>query len=325
MKVLMFVHTYYPNKDGIAVHCYNLVNALREEGVDVKVVNPRKSIRIPGLSSGILPDIESIDSALRGDYDIIHVHGYSNLFSVIGAIIGIIRGKKVVWTIHGIPDRHRLFHIYNAFAIHLLRRAKVISVSRKIERIHKNYTLIYNGVDLDRFRCNHPYKDNRIVTYIGRLDRDKGIERLIEEYSGEIEIVGSDEDGYKNQLISKARENVRFLEVDYDRINEVYCRSRYIVLPSRYEGFPMVMLESLAAERPFLATPVGEIPQFLEYVFGEGYRKYIIDRNIGEVIMRLDSMDLRDELRKAREKLQELSWKRVAKKTIEVYRDAMGR
>lgn len=325
MKILMFIHTYYPNKDGISIHCYNLVRALREKGVDVKIIYPKKPIRIPGLSAGILPDIECLSTALKEDYDIIHVHGYSNLFSIIGAIIGMLRRKRVVWTIHGIPDRHRLFPIYNALAIHLLRRAKVISVSRKIEKIHKDYTLIYNGIDLDRFRCNHPYTENRVVSYVGRLDRDKGIERLIEEYKGEIEIIGPDEDGYREKLKARARENVKFLEIDYERINEVYCKSRYVVLPSKYEGFPMIMVESLAAERPFLATPVGEIPQFLEYVFGEGYKKYIIDGNIGEIIERLDRMDLRDELRKARERLEQFSWKSVAERTIEVYRDALGR
>ncbi|MEM1970968.1 MAG: glycosyltransferase family 4 protein [Candidatus Anstonellales archaeon] len=324
MKVLIFSHTYYPNKDGIAIHIYNLTKSLQKKEIDVEVVYPKNPIRIPGLSTP-LPDIQSVVKLITGKYDIIHVHGYGNLFSIIGAFIGMLRGKPVVWTVHGIPDRHKLFKIYNAIAIHLLRRAKVISVSRKIEMIHKNYVLIYNGIDLDRFKCNRSYKESKYVTYIGRLDRDKGVDRLIDEYAGDIMVVGSDEDGFIHELKARSRGNVVFREVDYEQIVEIYCNSRYVVLPSRYEGFPMVMVESIACERPFIATPVGEIPTFLEYLFGNEYKKYLIDDDIGKIIDRLDRLDLSAELRRAREKLEILSWDSIAEQTIKVYRDALGR
>ncbi|MEM1700674.1 MAG: glycosyltransferase family 4 protein [Candidatus Anstonellales archaeon] len=324
MKVLIFSHTYYPNKDGIAIHVYNLTRSLQKRGIDVEVVYPKNPIRIPGLSTP-LPDIQSVVKLITEKYDIIHVHGYGNLFSIIGAFIGMLLGKPVVWTVHGIPDRHKLFKIYNAIAIHLLRRAKVISVSRKIEMIHKNYVLIYNGIDLDRFKCNRSYRESKYVTYIGRLDRDKGVDRLIDEYTGDIMVVGSDEDGFINELKARSRSNVVFREVDYEQIVEIYCNSRYVVLPSRYEGFPMVMVESIACERPFIATPVGEIPTFLEYLFGNEYKKYLIDDDIRKIIDRLDRLDLSAELRRAREKLEILSWDSIAEQTVRVYRNALGR
>ncbi len=325
MRVLFFIHTYYPNKDGIAIHCYNLVNALKNKNIDVILAYPKSPIHLPGFSSIVLPDLTSIRKLLFEDYDIIHVHGYGNIHSIIGTLIGLIRGKKVVWTIHGIPDKHRLFKIYNFVAIHLLKKVKVISVSRAIESIHKKYYLIPNGIDLNKFKCNNSYKDQKYVTYIGRIDRDKNIERILKEYNGDIMIVGKDEDGYKNFLKSIANKNTIFTEIEYDKIVEAYCNSRYIVLPSKYEGFPMIMLESLACKRPFIATPVGEIPEFLKSIFGEGYVKYIIDTNISEVLSRLDKFDLNHELTIAREKLKDYSWDSIADKTIQVYLDALGR
>lgn len=325
MKVLFFIHTYYPNKDGIALHCYNLVNNMKKKGIDIIIAYPKHPIRMPGFSSIIIPDLSSIITLLFSDYDIVHVHGYGNLHSLLGAMVGIIRGKKVVWTVHGIPYKHKLFNIYNAIAIHLLRRAKVISVSRSIEQIHKKYYLIPNGIDLERFKCNVSYKEQNYATYVGRLDRDKGIERLLKEYKGNIMVVGRDEDGYKEELKRMAGSNVVFKEVEYEKIVDIYCNSKYIVLPSRYEGFPLIMLESLACERPFIATSVGEIPDFLRSVFGEEYVKYIIDTDISQVLERLDKLDLNHELRKAREMLKKYSWENIADSTIEVYKDALGR
>lgn len=324
MKVLILTHSYFPNKDGIALHCYNLVEALKNK-IDINVLYPKSNLKIPGFSSLIIPDIKTIFEIFKRDYDIIHVHGYGNIVSLIGAIIGLIRGKKVVWTIHGIPDKHKFFILYHSLAKHILKRATVISVSKNIEKIHNKYYLIPNGIDLELFKCSSSYKQAKYVSYIGRLDRDKDIIRLIREYKGEILIVGKDEDNYLEELKKESKDNVKFIEVEYKDIVEIYCKSKYIVLPSKYEGFPLVMIESLACERPFIATPVGEIPNFLKNIFGDEYEKYIIDTTIDKVIDRLEKLDLTSELKKAREKLKNYSWENIAKMTLEVYKDALGR
>lgn len=47
--------------------------------------------------------------------------------------------------------------------------------------------------------------------------------------------------------------------VSPDEVGQWLDRSRLVVLPSRAEAMPMTLLEAMAAKRPFVATPVGQV------------------------------------------------------------------
>src|SRR4029079_2593225 len=59
-------------------------------------------------------------------------------------------------------------------------------------------------------------------------------------------------------------ERVTFL--DPMRASEAFALARVIVVPSRAEAMPYIVLEALAAGMPMIATAVGGIPE----IFGEG-------------------------------------------------------
>lgn len=129
---------------------------------------------------------------------------------------------------------------------------------------------IPNGVDLDSFQPQEWPRlgvgDPLRLLFVGRLSREKGIDvlltalsRLRQELPFRLRIVGTGkEDG---TLRAQAREMglesvVEFAGNRIDIVRE-YSWCELLVLPSRFEGMPNVVLEAMACARPVLSTTIG--------------------------------------------------------------------
>ena len=328
MKTLIFVHTY-GEKNGIANHVLSLVRAL-PPGVAARVIGG-KGASIPLFSSLRFPAGDFID-ALRADFDIIHVHGYGNFYSFFGALVSLLKGKPLVWTIHGYPrlsGPRRLFYLVYRYLMApfiFWRAGRIISVSGDIlplleKETKKRITVLPNGVDLDFFKPNGSYKEAAFACYVGRLDPDKGAGRMLECSSLPLLFIGPDEGGTRDAIAAQARKMGRqaeFVECDFSKMPSQYGRCRYVILPSKYEGFPLTLLESVAMGRPFISTDVGEVKATLSSLF-EKPERYLLNGGIQEKISELEKCDLQGEMRAAREKAAKYSWKSVAQKTAAIY------
>jgi glycosyltransferase involved in cell wall biosynthesis len=332
MKVLYFVHTF-GEQNGIANHVARLVENLPAE-VKAEVVSG-SGRGLPFFSSLRLPVAECL-RALSSDFDIMHIHGYGNFYSFFGALACIVRRKPLVWTIHGYPRirgmRRALYIVYRHFMAPFIfwKASRIISVSSDILPTLANETgneieVLPNGVDLERFKPKGSYRKAKCLGFVGRLDEDKGVERLLECRSLPLLFVGPDEDGGRKKLERAATSmgiEARFELVPYEKMPEEYEKCRYVALPSRYEGFPLTLLESVAMERPFVCTAVGENARVLSELFSKP-EKYLLSGNLGEKIAELERQNLEAELSAARKKAATYSWKAVARKVAKIYWDAV--
>ncbi|MFC1596907.1 glycosyltransferase family 4 protein [Planctomycetota bacterium] len=95
---------------------------------------------------------------------------------------------------------------------------------------------------------------------LGRLSPEKGVHTLLEAWRGidvPLKIVG---DGpLRRELERMAPGNVEFVgHVPQNRAFELLLASAFVVFPSEwYEGFPLALLEALAAGRAVVATDLG--------------------------------------------------------------------
>ena len=137
-----------------------------------------------------------------------------------------------------------------------------------------------NGVDLDRFQI-HPQKsaraglgwpDQPTLLIVGNLLENKGhhiaIRALVNLPAFRLVIAG---EGPKRSALeslvqrTNTGSRVQFLgQVEQDQLARYYSAADILVLPSSLEGWPNVLLESMACGTPVVATRVGGIPEIVK-------------------------------------------------------------
>lgn len=130
-------------------------------------------------------------------------------------------------------------------------------------------TLQPNWIDTDVFKpLNVPQKNDRLL-FIGRLEVQKNLEKLIKAVAKTeftLDIIG---DGTMKkdlvQLAHRVGAQVEFLgKVPNDQLPAVYNQYPLYILCSYYEGNPKTLLEAMACGRPVLGTRVTGIQSVIE-------------------------------------------------------------
>jgi glycosyltransferase involved in cell wall biosynthesis len=141
--------------------------------------------------------------------------------------------------------------------------------------------VIPNGIDVNQYPAPRPADlaplgippGSRVVTFVGRLDRQKGLDWLlagaplwIDRVPGcHLLLVG---DGPELRPLERLRERfgltsrVHFALWRPD-VAELLAASDLLVLPSRWEGMPNVVLQAMASRLPVVATEVEGVRELL--------------------------------------------------------------
>lgn len=227
---------------------------------------------------------------------ILHTHGGTAGF--YGRIAALFYSRCVIiHTYHGIHylnyEQSLLKKIYMSIDRILLKFTDcTICVSHKdfdsglnvgIVKKEKGM-IIHNGIEVERFSTTNvnvndivklkTEKDSVIVGAIGRLNFEKGHKYLIEASGSVLKnypnvkfvLIGDGE--LRGSLESSAKENgvndsFIFLGNRTD-IPELLTQIDIFVLPSLWEGLPLVLLEAMAAKKAIVATNVNGIVEIIE-------------------------------------------------------------
>lgn len=289
--------------------------------------------------------------------DIIHVQHASFLVWIADYIKSIYNIPFVV-TIHG-PDlnaalQDRRIRILTKHC--LVRASKIFPNSYDSknrfyaifgETYRKKTRTVFPGVDFKLFPLDkkikiidkkYHLKGKRLVIFVGRLDKEKGIEYLIraaKDIPAEVFILGGGD--YKKDLEKQAKElklkNVHFLGYFGDKyveeLREFYQRADVVVVPSTVkEALGIVILEAMACRTPVVASRIGGIPNVVK----DGKTGFLVKpRSSKEIAEKVNLIVKNEKLRLAmkercRKFIEErFTWEKAAGAIYECYEKALMR
>lgn len=228
------------------------------------------------------------------DIEIAFKDGFCAFFTVYGNSF-----KKIHW-LHYDYGRFNPNKKYdNLFKTVLPKFDKIIAVSKKVSttfndiyHLENKTTIISNYVDVNKIKnslTNKDIKDSQTIAFIcvGRLHQIKGYDRLIEVFKQLNE---------KNKLINVSlniygdgpeRENILKKISDYSlekiiklkgQIDNPYNemqKSDFLLLPSYFESFGIVIVESMSCGTPVLACDTSATSELIT----DGYNGIIVENS----------------------------------------------
>jgi glycosyltransferase involved in cell wall biosynthesis len=197
----------------------------------------------------------------------------------------------------------------------------------------KRVNVMRNGVDMERFtlqdraamRRQLGLPDVPTLLVVSHLKEDKG-HRLVFEALRLIPdaillVVG---DGPQRKALERSAESSRVAErvrfcgtVPQEKLPEYYNAADVLVLASRREGMPNVVLESIACGTPVVATAVGGVPEIItQSAAGVLVDSYSDDALAAAITSLLESPPERSATRRHAEGF---SWKETTQQQIDLF------
>jgi len=183
--------------------------------------------------------------------------------------------------------------------------------------------------------CQNYIKETNTVLFFGRIEDYKGLEYLIKaeplitenEPDVKIIIAGEGDFGKYSKLIIDANKfEIHNRFIPDEEVSNFFQRAKVIVLPYIEGTQTGIIPIAYAFKKPVVVTEIGSIHEVVE----NGKTGFIVpprdEKALAEAIVKLLKDD---ELRKQmgenayRKMKEELSWDKIAEKTIEVYKEAI--
>ena len=347
MRILQVSHTYSPYKNGVAEHVRRISEQLaREHAVTVFTCDPSGRLPREEKTNGVLVrrfqsfspgDAYHVSFGMmvelrRSEFDVVHGHCYHALPLLFSRFA---RRKRFIATPHYHGHGHTrlrdcLLKLYKPFGGRVLREAdKTIAVSNyERDLLIKDFKLdnartvvIPSGIDLTDFNdLEKATREHKVILYVGRLERYKGVQYLIQALAalGEgirLEIVG--EGPRRERLMTLARalgvENRVAFYQDLPRreLLQRYVDADLFVMPSQLEAFGLAVAEALAAKTPCIVANSSAL------------RDWVDDRNCFAIDYPIDSDQLADLIAKVIGTevgdVKLWSWQEVVDEIVRVY------
>lgn len=287
------------------------------------------------------------------EYDIIAVHHGDPFLKFYCILLSLTLKKKYVTFVHSCYEEEYFFPnnkikkiiSHKIFQMGLSRSDKIVFVSKAGEKSYLNEfkmdrdktVVIYNGIGLEKLEygreknkvCVDPYN----LTYIGRLNKVKGIELLLSavkdlriKHNVKVSIVG---DGEQRKELEQLAEKLKIQDITtfYGQQRDVkpFLEDASIfVYPSIWqEVFGISLVEAMAYGIPCVANKVGGIPEIIEDeksgFLSSGLDVHSLEKTIEKVIELLNKGEYEKIAKDARKRAEKFSIIETVKNLKDMY------
>ena len=287
-------------------------------------------------------------------FDIIHMHTFRGPMAI--PVFYYAKRYNVPYIIqpHGslkIITKKELKKLYDKFfGYNILKNAfKLIALTEteaeqyiKMGMERDKVEIVPNGINPSEyenlpekgtFRRKYGIKDSeKIILYVGRLHKSKGIDLLLNAFSIisreteniKLVLVGPD-DGYKMELLNLSqRLNLMGRIIFTGFVSHVEKLAAYVdadvFVTPKFSGFPVTFLEAMAVGIPIITTNRGDKLGWLDKKVG-----YVTNYNAGDmaetIYKVIDNNSLRKNFYENAQKLirEEFNWEKITQKIETIY------
>lgn len=245
--------------------------------------------------------------------DVIHTHLYALKYAALAAI-----GTKlpIIHTVHNIASKEasKIDQLINRL-IYSMRIAKPVALSNEIQKTivemykldHKLVPVIKNGVDMSKCIIKKNYEKNEPfrVVHIGRFFEQKNHSLMINamntlartnnihlDFYGDGPLMEACISSVKEQCLEQF---ISFRGVSSD-VFPILTNADVFILPSKWEGVPISIIEAMGTGLPIIATKVGGITDMLENEKSALLIDPIEEDLINALVRLINEIDLRRKL-----------------------------
>ncbi|NQE45999.1 D-inositol-3-phosphate glycosyltransferase [ANME-1 cluster archaeon GoMg2] len=300
MKIIQVSPRYYPDIGGVETHVKEMSERLVRKGFEVEMVttDPSGKLRNEDVIKGVkvrrFRSVAPNDAYFiapqiyfylkKANCDVIHAHNYHALPAFFAALAK--NDRKFVFTSHYHGKGHTvlrniLHKPYKFFGSTIFKNAdRIICVSLYEKKlIKKNFgcsdeKLLYipNGINLEEFRIKGSVKNEKAILYVGRLEKYKGVQHIIEAlpYLDGYRLVIVGKGPYEGELRKLASSinvdgRIEWLkDLPREELLEQYKSAGVFVSLSSFEAFGITVAEALASETPCIVAKRGALEEFVD-------------------------------------------------------------
>ena len=264
--------------DVLIISLYDLHTAITErlenKGIKIEYLGKKR-----GFDPSVILKMRKIIKKYQPD--VIHTHRY-----VLPYVFLASMGLKIkrVHTVHNVAQKEQtkagktinkvLFQHFNVVPVALSEE-----VQKTIQEVYglpiNRIPVVFNGIDLSRCIVKEDYarKENFTVLHIGRFMNVKNHELLLRSFArfrgyhpdAMIQLLGDGE--LKENMMQLAGQLNIADAVEFAGLqSNVYPwlhNADVFILPSKFEGMPMTLIEAMGTGLPIIASDVGGIPDML--------------------------------------------------------------